>query len=195
MFGSWPSRSLSLIGRHRPPRGWPVIHHGRVLSYRVPPAIRAEPADKIHGPARQACPPAPITHKPCEQFLFRGVVLPSLLAERACGTGDTGGRLEHCGLAHHIIARIGSLPQVRFRRRFLGASARSMAFSASTMASSRVLPCPDILTPAIVAVHFQRWRPMPCTRVYSIPRYCIPDHFAEHHRRSRRYEPRRMSAS
>jgi hypothetical protein len=31
-----------------------------------------------------------------------------------------------------------------------------MAFSASAMAPSRVLPCPDILTPATVARHFQK---------------------------------------
>lgn len=41
------------------------------------------------------------------------------------------------------------------------------------MASSRVLPCPDILAQAIVAGHLQTWRPVPCTRVYSIPRYSI----------------------
>jgi hypothetical protein len=51
--------------------------------------------------------------------------------------------------------------------------ARSMALSASPIASSRVLPCPDILVPATVAAHFQWWRTMPCTTEYSIPRYSI----------------------
>jgi hypothetical protein len=33
--------------------------------------------------------------------------------------------------------------------------------------------CPDILTPETVALRFQRRRPMPCTRVYSMSRYSM----------------------
>jgi hypothetical protein len=54
-----------------------------------------------------------------------------------------------------------------------------MAFFAFSMAASRVLPCPDILVP--VTAHFQRWRSMPCTMEYSIPRYSIAIAFACRH--------------
>jgi hypothetical protein len=48
-----------------------------------------------------------------------------------------------------------------------------MAFSALLIASSRVLPYPDIRVSEMFAAHFQWWRTMPCTTEYSIPRYSI----------------------
>jgi hypothetical protein len=48
-----------------------------------------------------------------------------------------------------------------------------MAFSAFSIASSRVLPNPDISIPETFAAHFQRRRSMPCTTEYSIPLNCI----------------------
>jgi hypothetical protein len=48
-----------------------------------------------------------------------------------------------------------------------------MAFSAFSIASSRVLPSPDISIPETFAAHFQRRRSMPCTTEYSIPPNCI----------------------
>ena len=47
-----------------------------------------------------------------------------------------------------------------------------MAFSAFSIASSRVLPNPDISIPETFAAHFQRRRSMPCTTEYSIPLNC-----------------------
>ena len=58
----------------------------------------------------------------------------------------------------------------------LGASFRSIARSASFIASALVLACPRILIFSNATDHFQMFPPMPWTSVYSISRYFIAQH-------------------